>query len=131
LSTDKEKDKERRDVKSRKAISHDSHVLFGNEITYAKLASLIAHGAKLRQTKLTENFGFEAYLQQHGRRVTPLFTFNPRKRLRFFTAAETLQPETGWTIVSLIQEDSDTKSAETTPNNTSEANRLTDSRLPG
>lgn len=113
LSTDKEKDKERSEAKSRKAVSHDSHVLFGNEITYAKLASLIARGAKVKQTKLTENFGLEDYLQQHGRRVTPLFAFNARKRLRFFTAAESMQPETGWTIVSLVQDDSETTTTET------------------
>lgn len=112
LSTDKEKDKERSEAKSRKAVSHDSHVLFGNEITYAKLASLIARGAKVKQTKLTENFGLEDYLQQHGRRVTPLFAFNARKRLRFFTAAESMQPETGWTIVSLVQDDSETTTTE-------------------
>lgn len=126
LSTDKEKDKERSEAKSRKAVSHDSHVLFGNEITYAKLASLIARGAKVKQTKLTENFGFEAYLQQHGRRVTPLFAFNARKRLRFFTAAETLQPETGWTVVSLIQDDSEAAQAEapTHANGSLDENRL-------
>ncbi|EEF78558.1 transporter, CPA2 family [Methylophaga thiooxydans DMS010] len=105
LSTDKEKDKERSETKSRKAVSHDSHVLFSNEITYAKLASLISRGASIKQTKLTENFNFEDYLQQHGRRVTPLFAFNPRRRLRFFTAAENLQPESGWTVVALVQDD--------------------------
>jgi NhaP-type Na+/H+ or K+/H+ antiporter len=108
LSTDKEKDKERSETKSRKAVSHDSHVLFGNEITYAKLASLIAQGAKVKQTKLTETFSFEDYLQQHGRRLMPLFAFNAKKRLRFFTAAETMQPETGWTIVSLVADEGDT-----------------------
>lgn len=127
LTTDKEKDKERSETKSRKAVSHDSHVLFGNEITYAKLASLIARGAKIRQTKLTENFGFEDYLQQHGRRVTPLFAFNARKRLRFFTAAETLQPETGWTIVSLVQDDSDVAQAEPPLNGNG---NLDENRLP-
>ena len=102
LSTDKEKDKERRQVKSRKAISHDSHVLFGNDVTYAKLASLVSRGAKIKQTKLTDNFSFTDYLEEHGRSVIPLFMFNNRKRLRFFTAAETIAPETGWTVVSLI-----------------------------
>lgn len=126
LSTEKEKDKERSEAKSRKAISHDSHVLFGGEITYSKLASLIAQGAKVKQTKLTENFGFEDYLQQHGRRVTPLFAFNARKRLFFFTAAATLKPETGWTIVSLIQDDSDPaeKEAPTNSNGNLDENRL-------
>jgi NhaP-type Na+/H+ or K+/H+ antiporter len=126
LSTDKEKDKERSETKSRKAVSHDSHVLFGNEVTYAKLASLVSRGAKIKQTKLTENFNFENYLQQHGRRVTPLFAFNARKRLRFFTAAETLQPETGWTIVSLIQEETEVAQAEapTNPDGSLDENRL-------
>ena len=124
LSTDKEKDKERKEIKSRKAVSHESHVLFGNEITYAKLASLISRGAKVKQTKLTESFTFEEYLKQHARRVTPLFAFNSRKRLRFFTADETLRPETGWTIVSLVQDDTTPPQSETLA--TSE-----ESQLPG
>lgn len=126
LSTDKEKDKERSETKSRKAVSHDSHVLFGNEITYAKLASLISRGAKVKHTKLTENFSFEDYLQQHGRRLMPLFAFNAKKRLRFFTAAETLMPETGWTIVSLIQDDSEKQTEPVANDNTglTEQNRL-------
>jgi hypothetical protein len=109
LSTEKEKGKERSEIKSRKAVSHDSRVLFGNEITYAKLASLIAQGAKVKQTKLSENFGFEDYLQEHDRRLVPLFAFNAKKRLRFFTAAETLLPETGWTIVSLVNDEIEKK----------------------
>ena len=82
--------------------------------------------AKVRQTKLTENFGFEDYLQQHGRRVTPLFAFNAKKRLFFFTAAATLKPETGWTIVALVQDDSDPAQAEapTTANGSLDENRL-------
>jgi hypothetical protein len=106
-------------------------VLFGNEITFSKLASLIAQGAKVKQTKLTENFDFEAYLQQHGRRVTPLFAFNPRKRLRFFTAAETLKPEEGWTVVSLIQDDSETTRSEATANTQETNGSQGDNRLPG
>jgi NhaP-type Na+/H+ or K+/H+ antiporter len=128
LSTDKEKDKDSSDIKSRQAVSHDSHVLFGDDITYAKLASLISRGAKIKQTKLTENFSFDDYLQQYGRRVTPLFAFNPRKRLRFFTAAQTPSPETGWTIVSLIQDDSDLEQVE---NQNNDSDNLDENRLPG
>lgn len=127
LSTDKEKDKERSDTKSRKAVSHDSHVLFSNEITYAKLASLIAQGARIKQTKLTENFSFEDYLQQHSRRVTPLFAFNAKRRLRFFTAAENLQPETGWTIVALIQDEAEAGQTEAPLNGDG---NLDENRLP-
>lgn len=127
LSTDKEKDKERSETKSRKAVSHDSHVLFSNEITYAKLASQISRGATVKQTKLTDNFSFEDYLQQHGRRVTPLFAFNARRRLRFFTAAENPQPETGWTVVALIKEDDEASQTEAPLN---ESGNLDENRLP-
>lgn len=127
LSTDKEKDKERSETKSRKAVSHDSHVLFSNEITYAKLASLISRGAKVKQTKLTESFSFEDYLQQHSRRVTPLFAFNAKRRLRFFTAAENLQPETGWTIVALVQDDAEPSQSEAPLNGDG---NLAENRLP-
>ena len=46
------KDKESEEQKSRTAVRHDYHVLFNNEITYSKLASLISKGAKIKKTNI-------------------------------------------------------------------------------
>lgn len=102
LSTDKDKDS--REQKSRKHVNVVANVLFGQEVTYAKMASLIAKGAKSKQTKLSENFDYADYRRQYGKRAIPLFAFDARKHIRFFTANEALIPEQGWTIVALVQE---------------------------
>lgn len=101
LSTDKEGSEQ----SSRTTVSHGSKILFGNDITFSKLASLISKGADIKQTKLSESFDYEAYQEQYGKRATPLFAFNSKKRLRFFTADEPLIPDQGWTVISLVQED--------------------------
>jgi len=105
LSTEIDKETEGTEQKSRTKTSHGYHVLFGNEVTFSKLASLIAQGAKIKQTKLSESFNYAAYQEQYGKRATPLFAFNNKKRLYFFTATNPIEPEQGWTIVSLVQDD--------------------------
>jgi len=105
LGTEIEKEKDGTDQKSRTKATHGYHVLFGNEITFSKLASLIAQGAKAKRTKLSESFDYEAYKEQYGKRATPLFAINDKKRLYFFTASDSIVPEQGWTILSLVQED--------------------------
>jgi NhaP-type Na+/H+ or K+/H+ antiporter len=104
LSTEAGKDKESEEQKSRTAVSHDYHVLFNSETTYSKLASLISKGAKIKKTNISENFSYQDYQQQYGKRATPLFVFNAKRQLRFFTNNEALLPESGWTIIALIQE---------------------------
>lgn len=105
LGTEIEKEKDGTEQKSRTKATHGYHVLFGNDITFSKLASLIAQGAKAKRTKLSESFDYEAYKEQYGKRATPLFAINDKKRLYFFTASDSIVPEQGWTIVALVQED--------------------------
>jgi Sodium/hydrogen exchanger family/TrkA-N domain len=104
LSTELEKDKDGEEQISRTAVSHDHHVLFDNEITYSKLASLISQGAKPKQTNISESFTYQDYQEQYGNRATPLFAFNAKRQLRFFTSEEELVLDAGWTLTSLIQE---------------------------
>ena len=105
LSTEVEKDKEGEEQISRTAVSHDHHVLFNNEVTYSKLASLISQNAKIKQTSLSDNFSYQDYQQQYGKRATPLFAVNAKRQLRFFTREENLTPDAAWIITSLIQEE--------------------------
>lgn len=105
LST--EGDSENEDSQSRTGINHQAQILFGNSITYAKLASLISKGATIKQTGLTENFDYQAYLKQYGNRAIPLFTIDDKNNLRFFTSNEIPQPTEDWAVISLIQESDD------------------------
>ena len=103
LSTDKE-DKEQ---VSRTNINHRAEVLFGDDVTYAKLASLISKGASTKKTNLSDSFSYQDYQEQYGKLAIPLFAFNEKGQLHFFTYDDELVPEADWTIISLIQESDD------------------------
>ena len=86
-------------------MSHDYQVLFTNEVTYSKLASLLSQNAKIKQTNLSDSFSYQDYLEQYGKRATPLFAVNAKRQLRFFTREEDFAPDAAWIITSLIQEE--------------------------
>jgi hypothetical protein len=110
LSSEAEKDKKSEEQKSRTTASHDHQVLFGADVTFSKLASLISKGAKTKQTNISDSFSYDDYRKQYGKRATPLFAFNAKRQLRFFTDDMTLMPSPGWTITALIQEEDSQKS---------------------
>ena len=75
--------------------------LFGEDITLAKLASLLSQGAELRATHLTESFDFAAYREKYQNRVIPLFALTPKGYLRVFTLGADLKPQPEWNIIGL------------------------------
>ena len=107
LSSEVEKEKHHEDQKSRTAVSHDHHVLFAADTTFSKLASLISQGAKTKQTNISASFSYEDYRKQYGKRAIPLFAFNEKRQLRFFTTTVDFVPNPGWTIIALVQEETE------------------------
>ena len=88
-------------------------VLFGEDVTQQKLASLLAQGWVMKTTPLSEEFSFEDYLNQYRTEALPLFAITDKKRLQLFVANEKLQPRTGWKIVALVKsEEEPDKTAE-------------------
>ena len=79
-------------------------ILFGKDVTYNKLSEMLKHGGEIRVTKLTENFTFKHYLQQHTTAVVPLFGLDQRKHLVIFTADREVDPGPGWSIIGLVVE---------------------------
>jgi len=112
IPTENEKDKDGDEQVSRTSVSHDHHVLFDNGTTFSKLASLISQGASIKQTNLSDSFSYGDYQEQYGKRATPLFAFNAKGQLRFFTADTPLTPDAGWTISALIKDDADNNATE-------------------
>lgn len=86
------------------AVSGVGRIAFGADATYARLAEALSVGGEIRETKLTENFDFDAFNRMHFRRAVPLFAVDPKDRLRVFTATAGAQvaPGPGWTLISLI-----------------------------
>ncbi len=82
---------------------HRGYVLFGEDVTYSKLASLMSKGAEIRSTLLTEEFDFDAYRKKYRNRAIPLFALNPKGKLECFVAGGRLTPQPGWTVIAMIQ----------------------------
>lgn len=91
--------------KHRIAEEHRGHTLFGEEVSYAMLASQIKQGAEVRTTQLTDNYSFDNFREQHGKRAIPLFAIDPKEKLHIFVAGGKLHPQSGWTLISLMRED--------------------------
>jgi NhaP-type Na+/H+ or K+/H+ antiporter len=88
--------------KRRVAETYRAPRLFGEEVTQQKLASLIAKGAEVKATLLTDNFNMEDYQKARVSSHIPLFALDKNGHLRAFT--DTYQPDVkaGWTLLSLI-----------------------------
>jgi CPA1 family monovalent cation:H+ antiporter len=74
--------------------------LFEEEVTWPRLASMVAAGAEIRRTKLTETFDLDAWRAEHEDAV-PLFALTPEGRLRMFQQAPPIEPVAGWTVFAL------------------------------
>ena len=88
--------------KRRVAEHYRAPRLFGESVTLQKLASLIAQGAEVKATLLTESFDRAAYEKARGKSHIPLFALDKNHNLRAFT--DDYQPEVkaGWTLLSLV-----------------------------
>lgn len=89
--------------KLKAARQHRGYLLFGKDVTFTKLSSLISQGAVIRSTGLSEDFDFEDFRQQYGNRAIPLFAIDPRGRIQVFVADGKMVPQADWTILSLIE----------------------------
>nr|WP_279152785.1 sodium:proton antiporter [Photobacterium iliopiscarium] len=85
--------------------AHSGTVLFGDDISYKKLASLINQGAEIKHTKLSDNFTLEDYFQQYkGSSLIPLFVIDLKQNIFPFTDVSTLEAKAGWTMIALVKE---------------------------
>ena len=75
---------EERDVSDRERPADEFRAprLFGNDITYQKLASLLARGAEIRAINLNAEFDFAAYKEKNGSSILPMFTLTADGKLR-------------------------------------------------
>ncbi len=78
--------------------------LFGKEIAYGQVASLLREGAEIKSTQLSDEYNYEAYITNRAEQLIPLFAIDLRKRLHIFTAEKPITPEAGWTVMSLLRE---------------------------
>lgn len=89
---------DRRDSESPRFRRHET--LFGAEQTYTHLSALLARGATIKATQLTENFGWLDYLETHAG-VIPLFALKENGQLEILGASS--PPEVPCTLIALVQ----------------------------
>jgi NhaP-type Na+/H+ or K+/H+ antiporter len=98
-------EKNRDETKHEASKEGKARHLFDKSVTYAKLASMLAKGAQIKTTLLTDEFNHEAYLEKHGKHVIPMFGISPDgKQLRVFTRRDSIEKlDEDWKVVGLIK----------------------------
>ncbi|MCL1142445.1 cation:proton antiporter domain-containing protein [Shewanella gaetbuli] len=78
--------------------------LFGENVSYAKIASLMAKGAVLKVTNITENFSYEKFRQRYGETAMPLVYITKDAKLHIITG-ETEKLPVGIELISLLPQE--------------------------
>jgi NhaP-type Na+/H+ or K+/H+ antiporter len=99
IQTENEKSSSRHKTSSRLR----GNIFAAEDLTYKKFASLLAQGAAIESTLLSEEFGFDDYRNKYGKRAILLFALTPDARLRVFVPHGELAPVSGWTVIALVQ----------------------------
>ena len=89
------------------ATGESGRVLFSNDVSHAKLASLIAGGANTRQTRLTEEFDYDQLAAKPN--LIPLLAWSSEQELQVASGDEQFRPAAGWTVLSLEPAEQQTK----------------------
>jgi len=83
---------------------HRGYQLFSDDITYGQIASLLRQGAEIKSTQLSDEYDYEAYIAHRTEQLIPLFAIDRRDRLHIITAEQKIDPESGWSVMSLIMD---------------------------
>lgn len=75
--------------------------LFGDSVSYAKIASYMAKGAVLKVTNITENFSFEHFCKRYGETAMPLVYITKEAKVVVVSGIDTQFPN-GIELISLL-----------------------------
>ncbi|WP_051532326.1 cation:proton antiporter [Brackiella oedipodis] len=79
-----------------------SHRLFGKDVTFNKLASLLAKGAKLKTTSINKTYTYQDY-REANKKAVPLFFIDKNNDLKPITDHTHLQEvEGGFKLISMV-----------------------------
>jgi NhaP-type Na+/H+ or K+/H+ antiporter len=98
---------EDRDVSERERLSDDYAPprLFGEDVTFAKLASLLSRGAQIKTIRLGEDFGIDAYKRENRANLLPLFSLDDRNKLRVLSGRDEVDElEAGDRLIAVVWE---------------------------
>jgi NhaP-type Na+/H+ or K+/H+ antiporter len=96
----KKKTPERRET----SVRQRPRLLFSQDLTYAKLASLLSQEWEIRSTRLTGQFGWEDYRKAWGERALPLMAISPEGELCPFAEGNRCSPAADWKLISIVKD---------------------------
>lgn len=78
--------------------------LFSEKADFDFIASLFRRYATIKKTLLTEEYGFEQFVERYGADALPLFIITPTGNLKVITAMERIEPRPGEILISIVDE---------------------------
>lgn len=81
---------------------HRGQYLFSSDLTYSKFSSMLAQGAELHSTRLTDEYGFRDFLASNGKGAIPLFGIAPDGKVHTCAIDGKFEPASGWRVISLF-----------------------------
>ena len=94
-------DKENGNGKHSPSLSLPGRRLFPAEISLSKLLSLMAQGAEIKTTRLTEGYSYEQF-QEDGKNRIVLLAYSEKGKIEAYQSRLSSVLDKGWTIVSLV-----------------------------
>lgn len=79
--------------------------LFDEETNFNTLNNAYVNGWRVKSTRLSEEFDYNAFKSYYKDRAIPMFLITEPKRLMVFTTDTKLEPKPGHTIIALAQEE--------------------------
>jgi NhaP-type Na+/H+ or K+/H+ antiporter len=79
---------------------------FAADLSLAKFSSLLSQGHEIRVTRLSNEFDFADYREQHGGRAIPLLAWNDKGRVRVIGPDSDWVPGADWSVASLFPPES-------------------------
>ena len=78
--------------------------LFGEDVTHNQVLGHLRDNWVTKETGLTLEFGLEQYLSKYADKALILCAIDPSDRLRLVTDADDWQPDAGWKVISLVDD---------------------------
>ena len=87
------------------AIPQEQHgrLLFGKEFDFFRLNNAFASNPKIKVTKLTKEFDYQAYLSEYGETAILLFVLKPNRSIEVCTVDSPAVPTAGDVLISIIR----------------------------
>lgn len=76
--------------------------LFSSKVSAVFLEQAFRDGAVIKRTQMTEAFDFQSYCEHYGEKAIPLFLVTQAGNLKIFTVDQSVQPQSGDTLMSLV-----------------------------